>query len=265
MTSARSTITMTELLKADDIHRALRRDVRHGLTQRPRTLPPKWFYDGTGSLLFEQITRLPEYYPTEAERAALRNHTDEIVALAQADTLVELGSGASDKTTELLDAMARTGELQRYVPFDVSEAALREAAQTIVSRYPGIGVDAIVGDFDAHLLEIPRHGRRLLAFLGGTIGNYTPVDRTPLLHTISTLLRAGETFLLGVDLVKDPQRLVRAYDDSSGVTAAFNLNVLAVINRELDADFDLDDFIHVALWDEHNEWIEMRHRAGGGA
>lgn len=256
-----TTISLTSHLEVGEVERALGEDVRRGLGSTPKTLPPKWFYDAVGSVLFEQITKLEEYYPTEAERGALRAHSDEIVALAGGDTLVELGSGASDKTTELLDAMQRAGNLRRYVPFDVSESALRAASAEIAARYEAIHIDAVVGDFDRHLTTIPSGGRRVFAFLGGTIGNYEPDARRELLRTVSSILRHGESFLLGTDLVKDSGRLVRAYDDSAGVTAAFNRNVLSVLNRELGADFVPERFEHVALWDEQNEWIEMRLRA----
>lgn len=244
----------------DDAH-DLENDVRTGLTGTDKALPPKWFYDARGSELFDQITRLEEYYPTEAERAALRAAAPEIVEASGADTLVELGSGSSDKTRVLLDEMHRTGRLASYVPFDVSEPALRDAAAMIIDRYPGIRVHGVVGDFDHHLGMIPPDGTRLVAFLGGTIGNYSPVGRARLLSDIAGVLRPGETFLLGTDLVKDRDRLVNAYDDAAGITAAFNLNVLSVLNHELGADFDLDAFAHRAVWDPEREWIEMRLRS----
>lgn len=233
------------------------RDVSAGLTASPKTLPPKWFYDEVGSELFDQITRLVDYYPTEAERAALRVHSAEIVGAAGADTLVELGSGSSDKSRVLLDAMSDSGVLRRYIPFDVSESALRAAIDMISQRYPSIDIHGVVGDFDHHLGLVPEEGQRMVAFLGGTVGNYPPAARAELLGTIAHNLRAGDTLLLGTDLVKDPARLVRAYDDSEGVTAAFNLNVLNVINEGLAADFDVEAFEHRAVWDHTNEWIEM--------
>jgi L-histidine N-alpha-methyltransferase len=253
-------ITETMHLGPDDIRNALRADVASGLTATPKHLPPKWFYDEAGSELFDKITRLEEYYPTEAERQALQSAVGEIVELSGADTLVELGSGSSDKTRVLLDALDAAGRLQRYVPLDVSPSALREAARSLVERYPSLLIDAVVGDFDRHLGLIPRpptSGRRMLAFLGGTIGNYPPSPRRHLLADIAGALDPGETLLLGTDLVKDTARLVHAYDDDAGVTAAFNRNVLAVVNRELDADFDLSQFEHVARWNPAGEWIEM--------
>lgn len=267
-------ISITSYLGPGDVERALRADVLAGLTSQPKELPPKWFYDKAGSDLFDQITRLPEYYPTEAERDALLHFAPEIVELAGADTLVELGSGSSDKTRVLLDAMSDSGRLRRYVPFDVSDSALREAATMLAQRYPTLQIDGVVGDFDHHLGMIPKAsrdesisgtptptGRRMLVFLGGTIGNYEPSARRELLANLAGTLEPGESLLLGTDLVKDPGRLVAAYDDRAGVTAAFNRNVLAVVNRELDANFLVTQFDHHALWDAENEWIEMRLRS----
>ncbi|MCB0993822.1 MAG: L-histidine N(alpha)-methyltransferase [Acidimicrobiales bacterium] len=241
--------------------RALRADVSVGLGAQPKELPPKWFYDEAGSLLFEEITRLDAYYPTEREREILRTHATDIVAAAGADTLVELGSGTSEKTRVLLDAMAAAGRLRRFVPFDVSEETLRRAAEAIAVEYPGVVVHGLVGDFDHHLDLIPAEGERMIALLGGTIGNLVPAERQRFLAEVSDVLRPGETFLLGTDLVKDPDRLVLAYDDPDGVTAAFNKNVLAVLNRELGADFDLEQFDHIARWDPEREWIEMLLRS----
>jgi L-histidine Nalpha-methyltransferase len=248
-------------LQPGDARRALAADVRAGLLARPKDLPPKWFYDAAGSTLFDEITRLPEYYPTEAERSILLQYALDIADLADADTLVELGAGSADKTRVLLDAMKATSALERYVPFDVSESALLGAAAMIDDRYPDLAVHGVVGDFDRHLGMIPSEGTRLIAFLGGTLGNYEPVARARFLEHLVDQMRPHDTFLLGVDLVKDPARLVRAYDDSRGVTAEFNKNVLRVINRELGGTFDPDRFEHVARWDPVNEWIEMRLRS----
>ncbi len=244
-------------LDPSDLDRTLRRDVRDGLAADPKTLPPKWFYDDRGSALFDEITRLPEYYPTRCERAILAEHAKEIAVLTDADTFVELGSGTSEKTLLLLDAFASTGRLRRFVPFDVSEGTLRDAAARIDERYPGLEVHAVVGDFERHLREIPMVGTRLVAFLGGTIGNLDPAERTTFLGDVAALLRPGEHLLLGTDLVKDEARLVAAYDDAAGVTAEFNRNVLSVINDALDADFDPDRFRHEAVWNEDEERIEM--------
>jgi L-histidine N-alpha-methyltransferase len=244
-----------------DLVRALRIDARTGLTATPKWLPPKWFYDGYGSELFERITELPEYYPTRAERAILATQSAEIARVAGAKTLVELGSGSADKTRLLLDALHRHGTLARFVPLDVSEPALRAAAVAIDTDYPDLDVHAIVADFTRHLDQIPPGDGRLVAFLGGTIGNLLPGERAEFLGALRGVLNPGEWLLLGTDLVKDADTLVAAYDDSAGVTAQFNRNVLRVLNRELDADFDLDAFTHVARWDAEQEWIEMHLRA----
>ncbi|HVQ49239.1 MAG TPA: L-histidine N(alpha)-methyltransferase, partial [Mycobacterium sp.] len=236
-------------------------DVRDGLTQTPKSLPPKWFYDSVGSDLFDQITRLPEYYPTRAEAEILRARSAEIAVASGADTLVELGSGTSEKTRMLLDALRDSGSLRRFVPFDVDAGVLNAAGAAIQREYPGIEIDAVCGDFEEHLDEIPRAGRRLVAFLGSTIGNLTPGPRSAFLSALSDTLQPGDSLLLGTDLVKDVGRLERAYDDSAGVTAKFNRNVLAVVNRELDSDFDLDAFEHVARWNAGEERIEMWLRA----
>lgn len=255
------TLTLSNYLAADSAATALRHDVREGLTQSPKMLPPKWFYDSVGSDLFDQITRLPEYYPTRTEARILRERSPEIVAAAGADTLVELGSGTSEKTRMLLDAMRDSGQLRRFIPFDVDAGVLRAAGDAIGQEYPGIEIDAVCGDFEEHLGKIPAVGRRLVAFLGSTIGNLTPGPRADFLASLAETLQPGDSLLLGTDLVKDADRLVRAYDDSAGVTAAFNRNVLSVVNRELDADFDLDAFVHVAKWNADEERIEMWLRA----
>ncbi len=248
-------------LAADDLRRELEADARDGLTSSPKTLPPKWFYDERGSQLFEQITELPEYYPTRAEREILSAHAADIAATTGVKTLVELGSGSSDKTRLLLDALHRHGTLARFVPLDVSESALRAAAAAINADYPDLDVHAIVGDFTSHLDRIPGGDGRLVAFLGGTIGNLVPAERATFLADLRGVLHTGEWLLLGTDLVKDEATLVAAYDDAAGVTAEFNRNVLRVLNRELDGDFDVDAFTHVAIWDPDKEWIEMRLRA----
>ncbi|HEX6521658.1 MAG TPA: L-histidine N(alpha)-methyltransferase [Streptosporangiaceae bacterium] len=243
---------------------ALRADALAGLTASPKTLPPKWFYDANGSALFEKITELPEYYPTRAERSILTASAPSIAAATRARTLIELGSGSSEKTRLLLSALSAAGTLRCYVPVDVSEPALVMAADALVAEYPGLDVRAVVSDFEEHL-GLPARGDapapRLVAFLGSTIGNLLPDERARFLSRIRSSLTPGDSFLLGTDLVKDPAVLVAAYDDSSGVTAAFNKNVLAVLNAELGADFDLDAFEHVAVWDPAAEWIEMRLRS----
>jgi L-histidine N-alpha-methyltransferase len=243
--------------------RALAYDVFDGLTRPFKELPPKHFYDTAGSLLFDRICGLPEYYPTRTERAILSEHAAEIVGRTGAGELVELGSGMPDKSRLLLDAMREAGTLERYVPFDVSEHVVELAAERLAEDYPGLRVHGVVGDFERHLGAIPpaEDGTRVVAFLGGTIGNFLPGSRRRFLRSVAGTLRRGDRLLLGTDLVKDPAVLEAAYNDSQGVTAAFNKNVLAVVNRELGADFDLDAFEHVAFFDRHQEWIEMRLRA----
>jgi L-histidine Nalpha-methyltransferase len=251
------TLSLSNHLAEDSAMQALRRDVFAGLQQTPKSLPPKWFYDSVGSDLFDQITRLPEYYPTRAEAAILRARSAEVASASRSDTLVELGSGTSEKTRLLLNALRDRGALRSFVPFDVDASVLSATAASIQREYPGVEINAVCGDFEEHLAEIPGGGRRLFVFLGSTIGNLTPVPRAEFLAALSRVMRPGDSLLLGTDLVKDPGRLVRAYDDAAGVTARFNLNVLAVINRELDADFDLDAYEHVARWNTEEERIEM--------
>ncbi len=259
----RATLTIDVHLDPADLDAALRADVTRGLTSAPKWLPPKWFYDDAGSDLFEAITRLPEYYPTRREREILAREATTIARAAQADTLVELGSGTSEKTRLLLDAWSAAGRLRRFVPFDVSEATLRRASAAVAAEYPGVEVHAVVGDFERHMEHLPGGGRRCVAFLGGTIGNFVPAERAPFLAALRATLAPGESLLLGTDLVKDPARLVAAYDDAAGVTAEFNRNVLRVIDRRLGGDLDPARFAHVACWDAEQEWIEMRLRSIG--
>ncbi|MGR6922040.1 L-histidine N(alpha)-methyltransferase [[Actinomadura] parvosata] len=261
MPVTQSTVRVISHLDHDYLRQALEHDVTTGLTSTPKWLPPKWFYDATGSELFSRITRLPEYYPTRRELAILRARAADLAAVSGADTLVELGSGTSEKTVLLLDALSAAGTLRGYTPVDVDAATLDAAAHRLAGRYPGLAVRAVCADFERHLALLPRNGRRMVAFLGGTIGNLEPAARAVFLKELRATLRQGDTFLLGADLVKERGRLVAAYDDSAGVTAAFNRNVLHVINRELDADFEPDAFEHVALYDERHDWIEMRLRA----
>jgi L-histidine N-alpha-methyltransferase len=248
-------------LDADELARALRADVVAGLTADPKWLPPKWFYDAHGSELFEQITELEEYYPTRTEARILRSRAGEIAQHTGATTLIELGSGYSTKTRLLLDALGAHGTLEAFVPMDVSPTALTAAALQIGADYPSLRVHNIVGDLTRHLGHLPAGGDRVIAFLGGTIGNLVPAERADFLADVRAVLRPGEHLLLGTDLVKSPRVVVPAYDDAHGVTAEFNRNILRVLNRSLDADFDLDGFAHVALWDADQEWIEMRLRA----
>jgi L-histidine N-alpha-methyltransferase len=231
------------------------------LTETPKQLPPKWFYDDRGSALFDEITRLPEYYLTRCEREILADRAGEIAGITQADTLVELGSGTSEKTRLLLDAFSRGGTLRRFVPFDVNEGVLRDAAQNINDDYRDIEVHAVVGDFERHVPMLPDDGRRLIAFLGSTIGNLVPAQRASFLRELAATMHQGDAALIGFDLVKDTDRLVAAYDDPGGVTAAFNGNVLHVLNREVRANFDHDAFEHVARFDPDEEWMEMGLRS----
>jgi L-histidine Nalpha-methyltransferase len=258
---------------------SLRADALAGLTATPKSLPPKWFYDAQGSALFEKITELPEYYPTRAERSILTSVAADIAGLSAARVLVELGSGSSEKTRLLLSALRDAGTLAAYMPVDVSESALVLAGDALAVEYPGLAVHAVVSDFEEYLglepsagpaagtaagkadADAAHGGPRLVAFLGSTIGNMVPAERGLFLRRVRSRLRPGDSFLLGTDLVKDPGVLVAAYDDAAGVTAAFNKNVLAVLNAELGADFDLDAFEHVARWDSDHEWIEMRLRS----
>jgi L-histidine Nalpha-methyltransferase len=255
------TLSLCNHLAADSAYQALRRDVLDGLAASPKSLPPKWFYDSVGSDLFDQITRLPEYYPTRAEAEILRARSAEIASVTGADTLVELGSGTSEKTRTLLQALDDGGTLRRFVPFDVDASMLSAAATAIQREYPDIEIAAVCGDFEEHLSEIPDGGRRLFVFLGSTIGNLTADPRAEFLAALAAVMRPGDSLLLGTDLVKDTGRLVAAYDDAAGVTAQFNRNVLAVINRELDADFDVDAYRHVARWNAGDERMEMWLRA----
>lgn len=255
--SAPATLRVDVYLTAEDRLDALREDVRRGLTSTPKELPPKWFYDDRGSALFDEITRLDEYYLTGCERMILAERAGEVAQLTKANTLVEPGSGSSEKTRLLLDAMVEAGHLRRFVPFDVSEQALREAATAVAAEYPDIEVHGVVGDFEHHLVRLPEGQRRLFAFLGSSVGNLTGEQRARFLTDLHELLGSGESLLLGADLVKDPARMERAYNDAAGVTADFNRNVLRVVNRELGGNFDPARFTHVARWDAEHEWIEM--------
>jgi L-histidine N-alpha-methyltransferase len=259
---SRPTIQVDSWLSEDD-ERSLANDVLDGLTKPFKELAPKHFYDARGSELFERITEQPEYYPTRTETAILREHAAEIVAVTGAGELVELGAGASDKARILLDAMRDAGTLRRYMPLDVSETVVEEAARTLVEDYEGLEVYGVVGDFERHLQHVPpaEGVARLVALLGGTIGNFPPGTRRTVLAKIAGLLRPEDRLLLGTDLVKDPHVIEAAYNDSAGVTAEFNRNLLYVLNRELDADFAPDAFEHVAFYDRRNEWVEMRLRA----
>jgi L-histidine Nalpha-methyltransferase len=248
-------------LSPEEVRNQMRADALVGLQGSEKSIPPVWFYDERGSRLFEVITQLPEYYPTRAERALLEEHAASIAELSKADTLVELGAGACDKTRVLLAALQETGLLARYVPFDVSDEFLRGVATTLSQEFETLDIHLVIGDFHHHLAEIPTEGRRMVAFLGGTIGNLTPGQRARFLFDLNCTMSSDDSLLLGTDLVKDPERLVAAYDDAAGVTADFNRNVLRVLNEQLGGDFDPQLFRHVALWNEDEQWIEMRLRA----
>ncbi|MFF0816063.1 L-histidine N(alpha)-methyltransferase [Rhodococcus sp. NPDC003318] len=248
-------------LAPDQLQENLRSDARIGLTATPKWLPPKWFYDARGSELFEQITTLPEYYPTRTERELLRVSAAHVAEATSARILVELGSGSSEKTRLLLGALTEHGTLETYVPQDVSDAALDSAVHQLAREFPSLTVHGIVSDFTETLHNLPRGGRRMIAFLGGTLGNLVPEERAEFLGSVAAVLEEGEQLLLGVGLVTDPAVMVPAYDDAAGVTARFNLNVLSVLNDRLGANFDPTAFRHVALWDERNQWIEMRLEA----
>lgn len=237
-------------------------DVRAGLECEPKRLPPWCLYDERGSELFDRITELPEYYPTRCERAILNRYAPKIVASTRAEELLELGSGVASKTRALLYAMAGAGTLRRYVPFDVDPTVVERSAEELTTLYPGLAVHGVVGDFERHLDDLPESaGRRLVAFLGGTIGNLRPGERAEMLARVRSLLRPDDRLLLGADLVKDPSVIVAAYDDSQGVTRAFTANALRVLNRELGADFDLDAFDPFARWDPSQERVELGLRA----
>jgi L-histidine N-alpha-methyltransferase len=227
------------------------------LRQSPREIPAVWLYDERGSQLFDEITRLPEYYPTRCEREILAQRAQEIAEQTGADTLVELGSGTSDKTRLLLDALTGAGTLERFVPLDVSEETLRASAHSVAEEYTSIGIHAIVADFERHLSALPDGERRLVAFLGGTIGNLDPAHRGKFLASVAALLQPQDAFLLGVDLVKDVARIEGAYNDPRGVTEAFVRNGFAAVNRALGADFSSERFDFSATWSPTEEWMDI--------
>ncbi len=254
---------MTVVIDRREVLDTLVEDVRHGLTRSFKELPPKYFYDERGSELFDRITTLPEYYPTRCERQILNRHAPRIVRATDAEELVELGSGTASKTRALLYAMAGHGSLRRYVPFDFDPTVVEACALELTELYPGLDVHGVVGDFGRDLDRIPDGNRRLFAFLGGTIGNLAPDERAEFLSGLREQMGPEDRLVIGTDLVKDRYVLEAAYNDSAGVTAEFNRNVLRVINEGLDADFNPEAFEHVAFFDEANSWIEMRLRANG--
>lgn len=246
-------------LSPEGLDAKLRDDVRRGLTSSPKWLSPTWLYDARGSELFDEITRLPEYYPTRTEFALLHRHASAIADLTRPHMLVELGSGSSEKTRILLDVLA--AHIHTYVPQDVSEPALRAAVQQLTGEYPDLRIHGVVGDFTDSLEHLPAGDNRMVAFLGGTIGNLVPDERAAFLTGLAAILEPGEWLLLGAGQVTDLDVLLPAYDDAAGVTAEFNRNVLSVLNNRLGADFDPQRFVHRAVWDDRNEWIEMRLEA----
>ncbi|MBC2591204.1 L-histidine N(alpha)-methyltransferase [Rhodococcus aetherivorans] len=252
-------MTVDVYLTPEQLDESLRADARRGLTSSPKWLSPTWLYDARGGELFDRITRLPEYYPTRTERALLQKYSPELADEARPEMLVELGSGSSEKTEILLDALQPY--IHTYVPQDVSEAALQPAVTRLSAEYPDLTVRGVVGDFTGSLAHLPGGGRRMIAFLGGTIGNLAPAERAAFLTDLAAVLEPGEWLLLGIGLVTDPDVLVPAYDDAAGVTAEFDRNVLNVLNNRLGADFEPGKFRHVAVWDPINEWIEMRLEA----
>jgi len=256
-----STITIDSYLHEGQ-ERSLADDVLDGLTRPFKELPPKHFYDARGAELFDQICELPEYYPTRTERSILKAAAEQLASATLAEELVELGSGTAAKTRVLLDALHRAGTLKLYIPVDVTESMVRDCAQELTEEFPGLRVHGVIGDFERHLDRVPEaEGARVVVFLGGTIGNFPPGSRRRFLREIAKLLGPEDHLLMGTDLVKDPKVLTQAYDDAQGVTAEFNRNLLRVLNRELQADFDPEDFEHVALFNREHEWIEMRLRA----
>jgi L-histidine N-alpha-methyltransferase len=238
-------------------------DVREGLWQDPPSLPARWFYDERGSRLFDEITRLPEYYPTRRETEILEGHSADIVRLTNATAMLELGSGMSTKTRLLLSAFTAGDRTLHFVPLDVSAEVLTEAAQAIADDYPSVTVEPVVADFTEPFADLPgTPGERLIVFLGGTIGNFDEDEREGFLKRIADALAPGDHFLLGADLVKPPSRLIAAYDDSSGVTAEFNRNLIEVLRVELDAEgLYVDDFQHIARWNPQLHRVEMWLRA----
>jgi L-histidine N-alpha-methyltransferase len=250
-----------EILRSQPLPEALARDVRLGLSAPQKSIPPKYFYDDRGSALFDAICDLPEYYLSRAGQALLDAHAEEIIAVAQPHEVVELGSGTSRKTRVLLNALTSGNSAARYLPFDVSEGTLRQAAAMLLEEYPPLRIHAMVGDYEQDLERLPRGRARLVLFLGSTIGNFTPAVTADFLARLRGVLSEGDHLLVGIDLVKTVEVLEAAYNDRAGVTAEFNRNVLRVINRHLQADFEPDRFEHVAFFNRAESQIEMHLRA----
>lgn len=232
-------------------------DVLAGFIHRPKSLPPKYFYDERGSRLFDAICHTDEYYPTRTEQALLERVAGTIVAESRPSRLVELGSGAARKTRVLLDRLVAQHDAPWYVPVDISEQMLRHSSSALLRDYPSLRVHGVVADYERHLHSLPSGGRRLIAFLGSTVGNFDQPTALAFIRSIATGMRSGDRLLLGLDLVKSPAVLHAAYNDAAGITAAFNRNVLHVLNRELGASFDPDAFEHIATYRPELQQIEM--------
>jgi L-histidine N-alpha-methyltransferase len=255
-------IRIRQVLRDDERRRRLVRDVVGGLARRPRSLPPRYFYDDRGSRLFARICRTPEYYLTRTEKALLQRVAPEVVARIRPRTLVELGPGPGVKRRRFLDAMAARGEARRYVPVDVNRGVVEAGSEALVARYPGLRIAGVVGDFGSHPAGFPAEGPRLVLFLGSTLGNYDPPEAVALLRGVGRRLAPDDGLALGVDLVKEERLLNAAYNDAAGITAEFNRNLLRVLNRELDADFVPRRFRHVAFYDRRRRRVEMHLESG---
>ena len=256
-------VKISTLDEPGEIAEEMVRDVWAGLTAEPKDLSawPKYFYDAEGSKIFEDITATPEYYQTDAELSILNEKSEEILSRTGCRTLIELGSGSSSKTRTLLDVLTKMDVSARYAPFDVSESALVESGEQLAVEYPSLEIQGYVGDFDKSLTGLltseADSGHKLVAFLGGTIGNFSPEKRREFLQTLGEGLDSGDYLLVGMDLVKDRTILEAAYDDAAGVTARFNKNLLNVLNRRLEADFDPELFAHRAIYNDTHQRIEM--------
>lgn len=232
-------------------------EITRGLLGNPKTLPSKLFYDERGSTLFERICELPEYYQTRTEHHLLTKWADEIVGISGAEELVELGSGAATKTRVLLDAMASVDQLRYFVPFDVDETIVRRVSEELVLEYPGLHIHGVVGDFLFHLEHIPEGGKRLVVILGGTIGNLPALAAQEFLSSVNSEMASGDYFLLGVQLITERRRLEAAYNDTQGITAKFNKNIIRVLNNQFGSHSDAESFEHVARYNEADHRIEM--------
>lgn len=261
MSSEATSIKIVRMRDDDELVGKMSAEVRASLSANPKTLPSKYFYDERGSQLFDEITRLPEYYPTRVETSILEEHSDDIVGLVKPDEMIELGAGYSRKTHLLLSAMESLSTTVRLVALDVSEDAIRDAAHRLNAEHEHVEVEGVVGDFERDLPRLERRGTRLIAFLGSTLGNLPPAKRSTFFRSVAAAMEPGDAFLLGFDLVKGRDVLEAAYDDAAGVTAAFNKNILNVLNENLGSSFDLERFDHVAVWDETHERVEMHLRA----